>query len=390
MAPSESACAAQREPARPRVERVGRAIRVAQVVPLRPERRVERGACGWRREGVSREARGRHLQPHRPAAVDAGPAVGVPGHRREEGLASEVVPVARDRAEREEDHPPGAVRGLDEVRVAGALDRHVVLRVPVREDRVAGAGFERSPRRVAARDRHHVAVLRPALGDHQVVPAADLVEVRPLRVAGTGAVPDEARRPEELPGRHVDRRLVDPAGLAGRAAARAGQVRRPVVVEEERRVDPAEVGQPDGLGPRAGRVLRGDEEVPAAVHVGRDHVERAGVVPEGRSVDAARRAGLLQGQLALARQDVAQLPPVHQVAAREDRHAGEELEAARDEVEVVPHAHDARVGVEPRDHGVAVGGGARGGEHRPVVGAEGRGRQALAVAQVASGLSAQA
>ncbi len=188
-------------------------------------------------------------------------------------------------------------------------------------------------------------------------------------------------RPEELSGLHVERRLVDPAGLAGRAAALAGQVHRPVVVEEERRVDPAEVGQPDGLGPRAGRVLRGDEEVPAAVHVGRDHVERAGVVPERRSVDAARGAGLLQGQLALARQDVAQLSPVHQVAAREDRHAGEELEAARHEVEVVPHAHDARVGVEARDHRVAVGGAARGGEHRPVVGAEGRGRQALAVAQ---------
>ena len=179
--------------------------------------------------------------------------------------------------------------------------------------------------------------------------------MRPLGIARAGAVPHEAERPEELPGRDVERRLVDAARLPGRPAALAGEVHRPVVVEEERRVDPAEVAQPHGLGPGPRRVLRRHVEVPAAVHVRRDHVEGAVVVPDRRGVDAARRAGLLEGQLALPRQHVAQRLPVDEVAAREEWHPREELEAAVDEVEVLAHPHDTRVGVEARNDRVAVG-----------------------------------
>ena len=166
---------------------------------------------------------------------------------------------------------------------------------------------------------------------------------------------------------------------------------------------------PDRLGPRARRVLRGDVEVAAAVDVRGDHVERAVVVADRRRVDAARRPrAFCEGQLAVARQDVPELLPVHEVAAREDGHPGEELEAARDEVEVPAHADDARVRVEAGDDRVAVGAdaassaasaavartrtasrafiallrpGRAGRDPRPVVGAERRGGQALAVAQ---------
>jgi ribosomal protein L12E/L44/L45/RPP1/RPP2 len=46
---------------------------------------------------------------------------------------------------------------------------------------------------------------------------------------------------------------------------------------------------------------------------------------------------------------------VHQVAAVEDRDAGEVLEAGTDEVVVVAHAADARIRVEAGDHGVEHG-----------------------------------
>src|SRR4030042_28896 len=80
-------------------------------------------------------------EPARPPAVHEGPAVRVPRDRCQESLAPEVVPVAGDGAEREEGHPPAAVGGLDEVGVAGALDRHVVLRLAGGEGRGPGGGL---------------------------------------------------------------------------------------------------------------------------------------------------------------------------------------------------------------------------------------------------------
>ncbi|GAA3783105.1 hypothetical protein GCM10022403_017050 [Streptomyces coacervatus] len=54
------------------------------------------------------------------------------------------------------------------------------------------------------------------------------------------------------------------------------------------------------------------------------------------------------------RPDVADLPPVHEVTAVEDRDAGEVLEAGADQVVVLADPAHARVGMEAADDGVSV------------------------------------
>ena len=124
------------------------------------------------------------------------------------------------------------------------------------------------------------------------------------------------------------------------------------VFEVERRVD-ALLLQPDGFTPRSCRIGGGDHEVATAAHVGRDHVEGAVVITDGRCVDTQRGVGLFQRQLRGPVQDVADLLPVLQVAAVIHGHAGEIVKARVDQVVVSSHRHDGRIGMETGQDGVS-------------------------------------
>ena len=193
-----------------------------------------------------------------------------------------------------------------------------------------------------------MAVLRSALGDHQVIPAVLFVHVRPLGAASPRAAPDDLAPAEQTPCREVDLGQMDLA-----RALRRQEIRLSVVVEEEVRVDAA-LAHIDRVGPFARRVLRRDVKIPAAGHVGRDHVERAVVVADRRRVDAIPHADVLQAGLRGTCDAVADLLPVDQVLAVMDRHAGEIAERAVHHVVIVAHAAHARIGVEARQDRVAV------------------------------------
>ncbi len=141
-----------------------------------------------------------------------------------------------------------------------------------------GQGFEGSPGALAAPDGLHVQVHRAALGDHQVVPAVDLVEVRAFGVVGDQSQADRAQRGQQLAGGEVDLRLDDIFGLERPAA---GVVDLTVVVEEQAGVEGAVIDE-NGLAPGTGGVEGGDEEVAAAVDVGGDQVKGPIVVAQGR------------------------------------------------------------------------------------------------------------
>ena len=70
-----------------------------------------------------------------------------------------------------------------------SLDR-TRFEIAMRQDRIARIGFERSPRRAAARDRFAVSVFGAAFCDQQIVITVDFVEVRTFRTASAGAIPE--------------------------------------------------------------------------------------------------------------------------------------------------------------------------------------------------------
>lgn len=126
------------------------------------------------------------------------------------------------------------------------------------------------------------------------------------------------------------------------------------ILEVERRVY-ALLLQPDGVAPRAARVLGLDEEVSAVANVGRNHVVGAVMVAQRRRIDAQPRRRALERQLLVGGQNVAQQFPVDHVATVEDGHAGEVFKARVDEVVVLAHADGRRVRVIAADDRVAVG-----------------------------------
>ena len=87
------------------------------------------GACGG-------SARRGHAQLDVAAVADRRPAVGREAHRRQERLAAEVVEAPLLRSHAQEHRPGRAVVELDEIGVAGRLDR-VLAPIAVGQDRVA-------------------------------------------------------------------------------------------------------------------------------------------------------------------------------------------------------------------------------------------------------------
>ena len=125
------------------------------------------------------------------------------------------------------------------------------------------------------------------------------------------------------------------------------------VLEEERGVD-ALLLQPDGLAPGPRRVGSSNYEIATISYVCSDHIVGAVVVAQRGRIDAQPRTGTLERQLRVACEHVADLPPMHQVGAMEDGHAGEILERGVHQIVVAAHATDAGVGVESADDGIAI------------------------------------
>src|SRR5512142_469645 len=141
------------------------------------------------------------------------------------------------------------------------------------EDGVGGLADVGAAELAAAGNGHGVVGARAALGYHEVVPASDLVEVRALGpdAVAEGAPPQSPRlalEPHRLEVELLEPDLPVPevALALGRGAGAA--VPGPLALEIEGGVDARRLGEPGGLGPGPGGVLRGDDEVAAVVYVG--------------------------------------------------------------------------------------------------------------------------
>jgi hypothetical protein len=330
-------------------ERVVALVRVAEVAPLSAERRsVEVVARGSLRHLDLREGGAVHLQRHGAVAVDDRPGAFVPPHGSEERLPSQEVVRLRLRSEGEEHHPPGAVGRLHEVGMSCALYRTALCRLAeMCEDGVRGSRQVRAADEAAACDGLPVAVLRAAFGDHQVVIAVLLIEVRAFGIASSRALPYLLRLREQ-----PSRGDIYLAELY--LSVRRQEIALPALVVEEQFGVDASLFHPDGVRPRACGVGGGDVVVATVRHVGVDHIEHPFVVADGRRIQSAPCRRLRQVHLRGAADAAAYLFPVDEVLAAVDGDAGEILEGAVHEVELVAHAADTRVGVEARQDGVGV------------------------------------
>ena len=141
----------------------------------------------------------RHHRCHHRPTVDPLDVGGerLPAERRE---AAGHPP----RAHPEEHGDPRPVRRLEEVAVAGVLDRPVGAAGA--QHRVVRARLERPGRRRRAGDADAVAALGAALGDHQVPPVPDAIQVWRFREHQPAARPQRPRRLEGPPAARGRRR----------------------------------------------------------------------------------------------------------------------------------------------------------------------------------------
>src|SRR5450759_3472927 len=86
------------------------------------------------------------------------------------------------------DHPP-AIGSLYQIGVTKR--QYGMFRpIPVGEDGIVRIGHKRSPGRITAGDRHHVAITSSAFGDHQKILPMNLVQMRTFGPNPTGSPPD--------------------------------------------------------------------------------------------------------------------------------------------------------------------------------------------------------
>ena len=81
---------------------------------------------------------------------------------------------------------------FDQVSVARSLKRMGGL-ITVSQDRVMWTGLKRSPRVRTACQRLHMSIFCPALSDHEIIPVANVIQVRSFGKASTSALPQKAR-----------------------------------------------------------------------------------------------------------------------------------------------------------------------------------------------------
>ena len=291
---------------------------------------------------------------HRPPVL--------PAHGHEECLTAQDVD-AVDRPGGEKYSPPLPVRVLQEVRVADVDDRIVAPQMSVREDGVAGAADEGAGGRVRPGDRQRMVHARAALGRQQVdvtVAAVEVGALGPHRAAHCAA-PHHVLVAAELECRgvqlaHPDLGLLVPFGLS--REPRAVGPDTPVVVEEQRRVDPAPV-PPHRVGPGSGGVVGGDDEVPLAGRVadeGAHDEEAAPVVPDRGREESVGVPDAAEVELAWPVDRMADELPGDQVPRAVDRQPRQVLEAGVDGVEpgavVAVDAARRRVRIEAWQDGI--------------------------------------
>ena len=259
---------------------------VSEVVPFKTERLVELSVRSCLIIGRHDLGKRRHIHPlgHRPVAVDNRPSALWPRDRREKSLTTHDMIVSGDGSESEKDRPPRAVMSLDEIGMPRALNRATLGSLAiVCQDRIGGVGQVRPVNTPTARDGLRMSIFRAPLGNHKIVEAIFLIDMRSFGITSARALPDKLRVGFLHTRHRID--LTEP-----NAAIRVrNHITLSVLIPKERRVN-APLLKPDRLGPLSAHVSSMYDKVATAEYIGRYHIENAVVMTDGRCINPTPRA----------------------------------------------------------------------------------------------------
>jgi hypothetical protein len=131
-----------------------------------------------------------------------------------------------------------------------------------------------------------------------------------------------------------------------------GEVGFAVIIKKDGPIDVVIV-HINGFGPGPGGVLGLDHKITAAAHISTGKIKGPLPITDRRRVESPVIRSTLQGQLAGPVEGVADLFPMHKVAAVVNGEAREKLKGGVHEVKIIPHAADAGVRVETGKDGIA-------------------------------------
>ena len=275
------------------------------------------------------------------------------GHN--EGLSAQVLADAADQAGGKKYGIPLPALRPDQIGVAGVLDRRFFAHVTDRKDGIGGIALIGPQRSAASCHRGAVIHLRAALRDQQIVPVADVIDMRRFgrRDARHGASPEGDGLGDQAEVFNVI--LGRPDSLAHSALAvrpdigGSHDVAFAVVVKKERGVNPRHIVEEVRGRPGTGRILRRDDEVAAVAEIAVYDVEGPLVIADRGGHNAAVSRILVHIETVLRREHIGDLLPVSQIFAVKERKAGAQLEAGADQIIVVARSADGRVRIETGD-----------------------------------------
>ena len=234
----------------------------------------------------------------------------------------------------------------------------------LRQDGILGRWCELAQRRATRENDLGVPVARTALGIHEEILLANVIQVRTLNpdglLGGTDALVDE----DNGLATHLVGIEVIFASPDGAVAAVFGGIGRFVVVdditfairvEEERRVDAMHLGHGNRFAPTLARVLRLEDDVARAGHDGDDEIERLvlfTIFNIGREDTAGDVRTIGKERLRRTVDDVAAEVPIDQVLTVPNRNTRPIDERAIGHIEIIPLAADGGVGIRARDDGI--------------------------------------
>ena len=253
---------------------------------------------------------------HRPSVF--------PDYGGYEGFPSHIFVIAAVRPGSQHDHIPAAVLQLHNIRMSRIGDRGSHSQMSVGHDRVSVITLVVPHHFPASGYGHRMEMLGTPFGYHQIIPPVFLIQMRRFRTPcqHLGTAPDFflfSHKPEIRQVYPADPYLIMAHVLSGTGT---GIIGGPILIPEQGRIDPLGPFNPVRFRPGPRRILSGNNEIPAVIHIGGDHIKKPLMIPDRRGENTSRYPVRSQGKLGRPIQHMPDLLPMCQIAAVKNRHSG--------------------------------------------------------------------
>lgn len=197
-----------------------------------------------------------------------------------------------------------------------------------------GARFVGAPRGERPGNRFHMPSLGSAFSNEKINPTPSAKQVGPLRIRAPATLPNHARFLPDAESARIQLREIDALGLSWGTSA-TGEVDSAVFIKKERGIGSIPTGF-HWIGPGSLRILCREQQLfaPLWEHAGGHQIKFVLMMSKGGSPDSPGGVDSAQVQLFSPFEDMADLPPMDQVATMEDWQTGEIFEGAAGQIEI--------------------------------------------------------